>query len=228
MGVSKSSIGKNNSRISLSLPLANEMISRDNMSVVASNLGSEESTGSYSKGSLAGLIGLGVESRGSKDGRHLMDSSGKVTIVSSHSLVASNSYRDSSIGWDHLCLHLWDSIGNSWGNCSIGVSKSSIGKNNGRVSLSLSLANDVISRDNMCVITSNLGSEESTGSNSQGSLAGLIGLGVEGRGSKDGRHLMDSSRKITIITSNSLVATNSYRDSSICGYNLSLNLGDRD
>merc|ERR1719308_555011 len=232
---SKSSIRKNNSWLSLglSLSLSNDVISRDNMGVVASNLGTEESACSNSQGSLAGLIGLGVESRGSKKGGNFMNSSLEFTIVSSNSLVASNSHRNSSVGGDNLGLYLGDRICDSRGNSSIGIadssigiaSKSSIGKNNSWVSLSLSLSNEVISGDNVGVVASNLGTEESACSNSQ--AGAFIGLGVESGGSKEGRHLMDSSLEFTIVSSNSLVASNSHRNSSVGGDNLGFYFGDR-
>merc|ERR1712098_480547 len=222
-------------RISFGLPLAKDVIPRDNMGVVASNLSSHKGAGSNSQGSLAGLIGPGVKSRGSEEGGYLMDSSLEFTIVSGNSLVASNSNRDSSIGGSDLGFYLGDRIGDRGGNSSIGIadssigvaSKTSIGENNSWLSLSLSLSNEVISGDNVGVVASNLGTEESAGSNSQGSLAGLIGLGVKGWGSKEGGNFMNSSLELTIVTSNSLVASNSHRDSSIGGDNLSLYLGDR-
>merc|ERR1712098_500264 len=222
-------------RISFGLPLANEVISRDNMGVVSSNLSSHKGAGSNSQGSLAGLIGLGVKSRGSEEGGYLMNSSLELTIVSSNSLVASNSNRNGSVGGSDLGLYLGDGIGDSGGNSSIGVadssigvaSKTSIGKNNSWLGLSLFLSNEVISGYNVGVVASNLGTEESTCSNSQGSMAGLIGLGVKGWGSEEGRNFMNSSLEFTIVTSNSLVASNSNRDSSVGGDNLSLHLGDR-
>merc|ERR1719347_2180298 len=222
-------------RISFGLPLAKDVVSRDNMGVVASNLSSHEGAGSNSQGSLAGFIGLGVKGRGSEEGRHFVNSSLELTIVSSNSLIASNSNRNSSVGGSDLGFYLRDSIGDSRGNSSIGVanssigiaSKTSIGKNNSWLSLGLPLSNEVISGDNMGVVASNLGTEESACSNSQGPLAGLIGLGVESRGSEEGGNFMNSSLELTIVSSNSLVASNSHRDSSIGGDNLSLYLGDR-
>merc|ERR1712098_244021 len=142
-------------RISFGLPLAKDVIPRDNMGVVASNLSSHKGAGSNSQGSLAGLIGLGVKSRGSEEGGYLMDSSLEFTIVSGNSLVASNSNRNSSIGGSALGFFLGDGIGDSRGNSSIGIadssigvaSQTSIGKNNSwlSLSLSLSLSNKVIS-----------------------------------------------------------------------------------
>merc|ERR1719347_259079 len=97
------------------------------MGVVASNLSSHKGAGSNSQGSLAGLIGLGVKSSGSEKGRNFMNSSLEFTIVSSNSLVASNSHRDSSVGGSDLGFYLGDGIGDSRGNSSIGVADSSIG-----------------------------------------------------------------------------------------------------
>merc|ERR1719347_404238 len=203
------------------------------MGVVASNLSGHKGTGSNGQGSLAGLIGLGVKSRGPEEGGYLMNSSLELTIVSGNSLVASNSHRDSSIGGSDLGFYLGDGIGDSRGNSSIGVadssigiaSKTSIGKNNSWLSLGLSLSNEVISGDNMGVVASNLGTEESACSNCQ--AGAFIGLGVESGGSKEGRHLMDSSLEFTIVSSNSLVSSNSHRNSSVGRDNLSLYLGDR-
>merc|ERR1712098_782775 len=198
------------------------------MGVVASNLSSHKGAGANSQGSLAGLIGLGVKGWGSEEGRHFMNSSLELTIVSSNSLVASNSNRNGSVGGSDLGFYLGDGIGDSGGNSSIGVadssvgvvSKTSIGENNSWLSLSLSLSNEVISGYNVGVVASNLGTEESTCSNSQGSMAGLIGLGVKGWGSEEGRNFMNSSLEFTIVTSNSLVASNSNRNGSVGGSDL--------
>merc|ERR1719285_12014 len=67
--------------------------------------------------------------------------------------------------------------------------------------------------------------DDGTGANSQGSLASLIDLGVEGRGSEKSRHFMDSSLQITIVAGNSLVPSDSNWDSSIGGNNVGLNSG---
>ena len=67
--------------------------------------------------------------------------------------------------------------------------------------------------------------DDGTGANSQGSLASLVDLSVESRGSEKGRHLMDSSLQITIVAGNSLVASDSNWDSSIGGNNVGLNSG---
>merc|ERR1711892_191169 len=149
-----------------------------------------------------------------------MDSSLEFSIVSSNSLVASNSNRDSSIGSCDLSFNFWDSVGQSRGSIwetsiretcirKTSIREPSIGKNNSRVCLSLSLSNVVNSRDNMSVVSSHLGSEEGTGANSQRALTGIIDLSVEGRGSKDGWDLMDSSLEFSIVSSNSLVTSNS-------------------
>merc|ERR1719486_147236 len=65
--------------------------------------------------------------------------------------------------------------------------------------------------------------DDGTGANSQGSLASLVDLSVEGRGSEKGRHLMDSSLQITIVAGNSLVASDSNRDWEVGGNNVGLN-----
>merc|ERR1712106_374077 len=156
-----------------------------------------------------------------------MDSSLEFSIVSSNSLVASNSNRDSSIGSCDLSFNFGDSVGQSRGSIwDTSIRETCIRKTNSRVCLSLSLSNVVNSRDNMSVVSSHLGSEEGTGANSQRALTGIIDLSVEGRGSKDGWDLVDSSLEFSIISSNSFVASNSNRDSSIGSCDLSFNFGD--
>merc|ERR1711892_1319681 len=154
-----------------------------------------------------------------------MDSSLEFSIISSNSFVASNSNRDSSIGSCDLSFNFGDCVGQRRGSIwetsiwetsirktsiwETSIRETCIGKNNSRICLSLSLANVVNSRDNMSVVASHLGSEEGTGANSQRALTGIIDLSVEGRGSKDGWDLMDSSLEFSIISSNSFVASNS-------------------
>merc|ERR1712106_671654 len=122
------------------------------MSVVASHLGSEEGTGANSQRALTGIIDLSVEGRGSKEGWDLMDSSLEFTIVSSNSLVASNSNRDGSICSCDLSFNFGDSVGQSRGSIwetsiwKTSIRKTSIGETTGRVCLSLSLSNVVNSR----------------------------------------------------------------------------------
>merc|ERR1711872_250895 len=67
--------------------------------------------------------------------------------------------------------------------------------------------------------------DNSTGANSQRSLAGLIDLAVEGRGTEESRDLMDSTLQLSIVSSNGLVASNSNRDREVSGHNIGLNGG---
>ena len=67
--------------------------------------------------------------------------------------------------------------------------------------------------------------DDSAGANSQGALAGIIDLGVEGRCSKKSRHLMDGALQVTVVTSNSLVSSHSDGDSSVGCNNVGLNSG---
>merc|ERR1712080_101311 len=84
--------------ISISRPLAIVTIGRDSDGVLLDNglpnsVG-DHSTGAHSEGSLASLIHLGVQSRGSEQSRNFMDSSLQFSVVSSDRLVASNSHWD--------------------------------------------------------------------------------------------------------------------------------------
>merc|ERR1711962_969341 len=103
------------------------------------------------------------------------------------------------------------------------------------LSLSLPLTNGMISRvdskgrDLDLVLIDNgfpssMG-DHSTGANSQRSLAGLIDLGVESRGTEESRNLMDSALQLSIVSSNGLVASNSNRDWEVSGHNVGLNGG---
>merc|ERR1719351_181634 len=67
--------------------------------------------------------------------------------------------------------------------------------------------------------------DDGAGANSQGALAGVVDLGVEGGGSEDGRDLMDGSLQVTVVTSNGLVASDSDGDSSVGGNNVGLDGG---
>merc|ERR1719195_928768 len=44
--------------------------------------------------------------------------------------------------------------------------------------------------------------DDGAGANSQGALAGIVDLGVEGGGSEDGGDLVDGSLQVTVITGN--------------------------
>merc|ERR1711974_517162 len=67
--------------------------------------------------------------------------------------------------------------------------------------------------------------DDSAGANGQGSLAGIIDLGVEGGGTEDGGDLVDGSLQLTIVTGNGLVASNSNGDSSVGSNNVGLHGG---
>merc|ERR1712061_280754 len=67
--------------------------------------------------------------------------------------------------------------------------------------------------------------DDSAGANGQGSLAGIVNLGVEGGGTKDGGNLMDSSLQVTVVTGNGLVASNGNRDGSVGSNNIGLTVG---
>merc|ERR1719494_475047 len=201
-----------------------------------------DGTGANSQGSLASLVDLSVESRGSEKGRHLMDGSLQITIVAGNSLVTSDSNWDSSIGGNNVGLnsggdglvgdlmggrdHMGDSVGVAKvAETGIGVASSkgvarvdNRSRHSSLLLLSLPLAVgdtsvQAVGGDSDCVLLDDGLAEavgnDSTGANSQGSLASLVDLSVEGRGSEKSRHLMDSSLQITIVTGNSLVASDS-------------------
>jgi len=67
--------------------------------------------------------------------------------------------------------------------------------------------------------------DDSAGANGQRSLASVIDLAVEGGGSEKSRHLMDGSLEVTVVTGDSLVASNSDWDSSVGSNNVGLNSG---
>merc|ERR1719431_1565463 len=175
---------------------------------------------------------------------NLMDSALQFSVVSSDSLVSTNSNGDGQVGSDDLSLNLGDRVSDSGSSGGVGetVAKSSIAKSSiagetitivgveqGWVSLGFPLAEVVVSgRDKMGVVASHLGGQERTGSDSQRPLAGIIDLSVESRGSKESGNLMDGTLQLSVVSSNSLVSTNSNGDGMIGGDNLSLNLGDSD
>jgi len=216
----------------------------------------DDGTGANGQGSLASLVDLGVEGRGSEKGRHLMDSSLQITIVAGNSLVTSDSNWDSSIGGNNVGLnsggdglvgdlmsgrhHMGDSVGVAKvAETGIGVASSegvasvdNRSRHGSLLLLSLPLAVgdtsvQAVAGDGDSVLLDDGLAEavgdDGTGANSQGSLASLIDLGVEGRGSEKGRHFMDSSLQITIVAGNSLVASNSNRDWEVGGNNVGLN-----
>merc|ERR1719422_1936814 len=67
--------------------------------------------------------------------------------------------------------------------------------------------------------------DDGAGANSQGALAGVVDLGVEGGGSEDGGDLVDSSLQVTVVTGNGLVASDSDGDSSVGGNDVGLDGG---
>merc|ERR1712243_77770 len=67
--------------------------------------------------------------------------------------------------------------------------------------------------------------DDGAGANSQGALASVVDLGVEGGGSEDGGDLMDGSLQVTVVTGNGLVASDSDGDSSVGGNNVGLDSG---
>jgi len=67
--------------------------------------------------------------------------------------------------------------------------------------------------------------DHGAGADGEGSLAGLVGLHVEGGGTEDGGHLMDGSLQVTIVSSNGLVASDSDGDGGVGGNNVGLNSG---
>merc|ERR1719285_1129804 len=67
--------------------------------------------------------------------------------------------------------------------------------------------------------------DDGAGADGQGSLAGVVDLGVEGGGTKDGGDLVDGSLQLTVVTGDSLVASNGDWDSSVGGNNVGLNGG---
>merc|ERR1711974_476722 len=67
--------------------------------------------------------------------------------------------------------------------------------------------------------------DDSAGANGQRSLASVIDLAVEGRGSEKSWHLMDGSLELTVVTGEGLVASNSDWDSSVGSNNVGLNSG---
>jgi len=170
----------------------------------------DDGASSNSKGSSVRVLLL-VKSRGREKSGNLMNSSNKISVVSSLGLVSSNSNGDWEVGGGHLSLELkrLDSIGEGRGG--IGVSKdtstidSGIGKTSihkGRVSLSLPLTE---------VVVDNWGVGEGTSSGAQAHVsARLLLLDSEGR-DKSG-NLMDRSSEVSIGSSNSLVSSNSNRD----------------
>merc|ERR1712088_853119 len=141
-------------RCGLSLPLAVVGKGGDNGGVLLhdglTNSVGDDGAGANGQGSLAGIVNLGVESGGTKDGGNLMDSSLQVTVVTGNGLVASNGNRDGSVGSNNVGLHgggdglVSNGLGsrdNSRGSIGVGsVGVADDGSNNSGLSLSLPLA----------------------------------------------------------------------------------------
>merc|ERR1719237_1575477 len=133
-------------RCGLSLPLAVGGKGGDNGGVLLhdglTNGVGDDSAGANGQGSLAGIVNLGVEGGGTKDGGNLMDSSLQVTVVTGNGLVASNGNRDNSVGLhgggDGLVSNGLGSRDNSRGSIGVGsVGVADDGSNNSGLSLSL-------------------------------------------------------------------------------------------
>merc|ERR1712158_228874 len=136
-------------RCGLSLPLAVVGKGGDNGGVLLhdrlTNGVGDDSAGANGQGSLAGIVNLGVEGGGTKDGGNLMDSSLQVTVVTGNGLVASNGNRDGSVGSNNVGLHGGGDGLVSNGLGSRGNGRGSVGvandrSNNSGLSLSLPLA----------------------------------------------------------------------------------------
>merc|ERR1711936_96172 len=178
----------------------------------------DDSASSDGQRSLASVVDLAVEGRGSEKSRHLMDGSLQVTVVTGDSLVASDSNWDSSVGSNNVGLnsggdglvgdlmcgrhHMGDGVGIAEvAKTSIGVASSEriAGVYNGSSSslLSLPLAVEVttiqaISGDGDGVLVDDwLASgvgDDSASSNGQRSLASVVDLAVEGGCREESRH----------------------------------------
>merc|ERR1719260_724550 len=165
----------------------------------------DKGAGSDSEGSSIGVL-LYVESRGRDKSGNFMDSSHELTIVSSLSLVSSNSNRDWEVGGSDFSLELkgLDSIGERKIG-SIGVSyDTSIGEttvHKSRVSLSGSLAN----------VGNNSGVDKSTSSGAKAHISARLLL-LNSKGRDESGNLMDGSSKVSVGSSNSFVSSNSNWD----------------
>merc|ERR1711971_384459 len=67
--------------------------------------------------------------------------------------------------------------------------------------------------------------DHGAGADGEGSLAGLVGLHVEGGGLEKSRDIMDGSLQVTVVSSDGLVASDSDGDGQVGGLNISLNGG---
>merc|ERR1719221_1585926 len=189
VSISVSSIKK--SGIGISLPLHKRV--------------GDKGAGSDSEGSSIGVL-LHVESRGRDKSGNFMDSSHELTIVSSLSLVSSNSNRDWEVGGSDFSLELkgLDSIGERKMG-SIGVSydtsiwETTVHKS--RVSLSGSLAN----------VGNNWGVDKSTSSSAKAHISARLLL-LNSKGRDESGNLMDGSSKVSVGSSNSFVSSNSNWD----------------
>jgi len=215
----------------------------------------DDSAGANGQRTLAGVVDLGVEGGGTKDGGDLMNGSLKVTVVTGDGLVASNSDWDSSVGRNNIGLNSGgDSLvgdlmcgGHDMGDgvrvakvaeTGVGVASSEriAGVHNRGSSSLLGLPLAVVVTTEQAVGGNGDGvlvddglaggvSDDGAGANGKGALAGLVGLGVEGRGREEGRDLMDGSLQLTIVTGDGLVASNSHWDWEVGGNNIGLNSG---
>ena len=259
------SIEKVGISISISIPLAVvvtstiQAIGRNGDGVLIDNglakAVGDDSAGANGQRSLASVIDLGVEGRGSEKSRHLVDGSLQITVVTSDSLVASDSDWDSSVGSNNIGLnsggdslvgdlmgsrhHMGDGIGVSKvAKTGIGVASSEriAGIHNrsssGLLSLPLAIVVTTVQAvggdSDGVLIDDGLASgvgDDGAGANSKGSLAGLVDLGVEGGGREESRDLMDGSLQLTVVTGNGLVASDSHWDWEVGCNNIGLNSG---
>merc|ERR550534_3411442 len=137
-----------------------------------------------------------------------MDSSHEVTIVSSLSLVSSNSNGDWEVGGsdfslqlkglDSICERKMGSIGVS---IDTSMSKGETTVHKSRVSLSSSLAN----------VGNNRGVDKSTSSGAKANISARLLL-LNSKGRDESGNLMDGSSKVSVGSSNSFVSSDSNWD----------------
>merc|ERR1719266_2218602 len=183
-----------------------------------------------------------------------MDGSLQVTIVSSDGLVASDSNRDSGVGGNNVGLNsggvglVGDLVGG--GDHGVGQGEAGVAEvakivsvtgegvgsgdnRGGNLLSSLPLAVVVTETKTVAVAKSvhvdnglaeGVG-DHGAGADGQGSLAGLVGLHVEGGGLEKSRDIMDGSLQVTVVSSDGLVASDSDGDGQVGGLNISLNGG---
>merc|ERR1719318_718380 len=182
-----------------------------------------------------------------------MDGSLQVTVVSSDGLVASDSDGDGGVGGNNVGLNsggvglVGDLVGGGHHGVGQGEAIAEVAKTvsvtgegvgsgdnrGGNLLSSLPLA--VVVTETKTVAVAKSGhvddglaegvGDHGAGADGQGSLAGLVGLHVEGGGTEDGGHLVDGSLQITVVSSDGLVASDSDGDGGVGGNNVGLNSG---